>query len=276
MVHRGHGERHISIDIASLASPYIAHVGFVTTPKYFDDAIQEFLKVAPDGTGVIQRVMSLDGYSWELMERAAGMEEMERSARALAESKCEVVAQVGTNWVHAAGTTPADIERLIEKTSAHIGARFLMAGQCIVDGLRRLGARTIAVANSYYRDDWRDGINRYLGQAGFRIAASGSIMDQGIVSSLEEALEIEAATHWNYPSEIVRKAIVQAHRAAPDVDAVVQTGAGFRTVDLLSEIEEEIGVPVVASDASTFWRALDVLGLEARAGHGQLLDSTRE
>lgn len=64
------------IDPATLSSKYIAHVGFVTTPKYFDDAVQEFLKVAPDGVGVIQRVLSLDGYTYDLDQRAAGMREL--------------------------------------------------------------------------------------------------------------------------------------------------------------------------------------------------------
>ncbi len=263
------------IDPAQLSSRYVAHVGFVTTPKYFDDAVQEFIKVAPKGVGAIQRVLSLDGYSWELTERVEGMGEMEHSARALAESHCDVVIQVGTNWVHAAGTTPAEIEHKIAAVSGDIGVPFLMAGQCIVDGLRHVGAERIAVANSYYRDDWRDGINRYLVEAGFEIVASGSIMDQGIVESLDHALAIEAATLWNYPDVIVRQAIVGMHRQAPDVDAVVQTGAGFRTVGLLRSIEDEIGVPVIPSDAAAFWGGLSTLGLAAAPGFGSLLDSTR-
>ena len=263
------------MDPTQFGSKYVAHVGFVTTPKYFDDAVQEFLQVAPKGVGVIQRVLSLEGYSYELDQRVAGMREMELSAMALADSHCDVILQVGSNWVHAAGTTPADIEAQIDRVSREIGVPFRMAGQCIVDGLRAIDAKRIGVANSYYRDDWRDGINRYLEQAGFEIAASGSIMDQGIVGSLEEALEIEKATLWNYPDFIVRKAIVDMYHAAPDVDAVVQTGAGFRTVGLLESIEHEIGVPVIPSDGATFWSGLSVLGLEATPGFGSLLDSTR-
>jgi len=265
----------MKIDISKLGSKYIAHAGFVTTPKYFDDAIQEFLKVAPKGVGAIQRVLHLEGYSWELTERVQGMEEMERSARALAESNCDVVMQVGTNWVHAAGTTHGEIKDKIARITADIGVPFLMAGQCIVDALHHMGARCIAVANSYYRDDWRDGINRYLTEAGFEIAASGSIVDQGIVADLDEALAIEAATLWNYPDFIVRKAIVAMYERAPDVDAVVQTGAGFRTIGLLASIEDEIGVPVIASDGATFWGGLQALGLAAAPGFGSLLDGTR-
>ena len=262
------------IDPAALRSKYIAHYGFVTTPKYFDDVVQEFLKVAPKGTGAMQRLLSLDGYSWELEERVGGMEEMEHSARALAESNCEVVMQVGTNWVHVAGRGPDDVSAQIARVSAEIGVPFLMAGQCIVDALHHLGARRVAVANSYYRDDWRDGINRYLADAGFEIVASGSIVDQGIVESHEHALEIEAATLWNYPDFIVRRAIVEMAASAPDVDAVVQTGAGFRTIDLLESIEAEIGVPVVASDGAIFWAGLRALDLEATPGFGHLLSTT--
>ncbi len=265
----------MSIDVSRLGSKYIGHAGFVTTPKYFDDAIQEFLKVAPKGVGAIQRVLSLDGYSWKLGQRVDGMAEMEHSAKALAESNCDVVMQVGTNWVHAAGTTPSDIMATIGRVSSEIGVPFVMAGQAIVEGLNHLGARRIAVANSYYRDDWRDGINRYLTKAGFEIVASGSIMDQGIVADLEEALAIEDATLWNYPDFIVRRAIVEMYHAAPEVDAVVQTGAGFRTIGLLQSIEDEIGVPVVASDGATFWAGLRALGLPATPGFGSLLDGTR-
>ncbi len=264
----------MTTDPATPAPRYQARAGFVTTPKYFDDAIQQFLQVAPPGVGAIQRVLHLDGYSWELTERAEGMPELERSALALAECHCQVVMQVGTNWVHAAGTTPGEIAAMIDKVSTAIGVPFLMAGQCIVEALRHLGARRVAVANSYYRDDWRDGINHYLTQAGFEIAASGSIMDQGIVGSLDEALAIESATLWDYPVGIVRRAIVEMHAAAPDVDAVVQTGAGFRTIELLAGIEDEIGVPVVASDAATFWAGLSALDLAARPGFGSLLDGT--
>ena len=89
------------------------------------------------------------------------------------------------------------------------------------------------------------------------------------------ALEIEAATLWNYPDFIVRKAIVDMFHQAPDVDAVVQTGSGFRTVGLLDSIEDEIGVPVVASDGASFWAGLRTLRLNAAPGYGSLLDSTR-
>ncbi len=256
----------------TLRSRYSAHVGFVTTPKYFDDSPMEFLKVAPQGVGVLQRVLHLPDYSYDLDQRAAAMDELRASALALAESHCDVVVQVGTNWVHAAGTTPDEIEVMIAEVSGNIGVPFVMAGMSIVRALRAIGAETIVVANSYYRPDWRDGINRFLAQAGFEILWSGNIIDQGIYSSLDEMLVVEAATLWNYPPEIVRRALLEAHAAAPEADAVVQTGKGFTTVALLDEIERRTGTPVVASDAATYWEALQLLGMRATPGFGSLLD----
>lgn len=58
---------------------------------------------------------------------------------------------------------------------------------------------------------------------------------------------------------------------ALDVDAVVQTGAGFRTIGLLEQIEHEIAVPVIASDGASFWAALRSLGLSSAPGFGALL-----
>lgn len=257
----------------TLGSRYRAHVGFVTTPKYFDDSPMEFLKVAPKRTGILQRVLHLPGYSYDLHQRAAAMDELEASALALAESHCDVVVQVGTNWVHAAGTNPIDIESYIDRVSSNIGVPFVMAGMAIVRALRAIGAETITVANSYYRPDWMAGINRFFEQAGFEILWSGNILDQGIYTSFDEMLEVEAATLWNYPPEIVRKALLDAHTRAPKADAIVQTGKGFTTVSELDEVERITGTPVVASDAASYWEALRFLGLPATPGFGSLLRS---
>ena len=147
-----------------------------------------------------------------------------------------------------------------------------MAGHCIVEALRHLGARRIAVSNAYYRDDWRDGINRYLEQAGFEILSSGHMRDQGLYATLEEQLEVEDQTVWDHPDRDVMESIRLAHEAARDADVVVQTGAGFRTAPHVPALEAMFDKPVVASDNALFWgmlRELD-LGIPVR-DHGLLL-----
>ncbi|MEM7337095.1 MAG: hypothetical protein AAF467_00530 [Actinomycetota bacterium] len=253
---------------------YQAYAGFVTTPKYFDDSPQQFLDVAPRGTGVVQRVLHVPAYSYELDQRAANFGLLTEAAECLAESFCDVIGQVGSNWVHCQGTTgPDEIEAFCTDLKANTGVTFLMAGHCLVEGLRAIGAETITVANGYYRPDWSAGINGYLEAAGFKILWAGDLIDQGLVTDNDEKLAIEAATLWDYPDHMMIGAAVDAHRRAPQADAVVQTGAGFRSLQVVDAIEGETGTPLVASDFALYWAMLRELELPAAPGYGHLLST---
>ena len=260
-------------DVSTVHRRYRAYAGFVTTPQYFDDSPQQFLQIAPKGTGILQRVNHIPDYAYELGQRAKNFDLLEESAVCLGRSFCQVIGQVGSNWVHCNGTSPEDIERICEDISEKAGARFFMAGHCLVEGLRALGAKTITVANGYYREDWSKGINGYLEAAGFEILWAGDLIDQGLVSDHEEKLRIEAETLWDYPDHIMIAAAVDAHRRAPEADAIVQTGAGFRTLQVVDAIEGQTGTPVVASDFALYWAMLKHLGLPAAPGYGHLLST---
>ena len=250
---------------------YRAYAGFVTTPQFFDDSGTQFLKVAPPGTGVIQRVNHIDGYEFTLDERARNFGVLEESAVCLGRSHCQVIGQVGTNWVHCTGTNPDDIERICAGISAAAGAPFVMAGQAIVEGLREIGAETVTVANGYFRPDWAAGINGYLEAAGFKILWAGSIVDQGLVADHDEMLRLEDENVWDYSDHMMFAAAVGAHSQAPQADAIVQTGAGMRMVRVLDMVEGATGKPLVASDGALYWAMLKRLGLPAVPGYGHLL-----
>ncbi|MCY3851873.1 MAG: hypothetical protein OXF75_14005 [Acidimicrobiaceae bacterium] len=251
---------------------YRAYTGFVTTPRYFDDSPQQFLDVAPSGTGILQRVLHVPEYKYNLDDRADNFELLEEAAVCLARSHCQVIGQVGSNWVHCQGDTgPEEITAFCDRLSEETGARFLMAGQCLVEGLRAMDAQTITVANAYYRPDWSAGINGYLEAAGFEILWAGDLIDQGLVADHEEKLAIEAATLWDYPNHLMVAAAVKAHESAPDADAIVQTGAGFRMLGVIDTVEGLTGTPVVASDTALYWAMLRELDLPATPGYGALL-----
>ncbi len=256
---------------------YIARAGFVTTPQYFDDSPQQFLEVAPKGVGVIQRVLHVPGYGYALGERASNFHLLDEAAECLAASHCQVIGQVGSNWVHCQGTTgPEEIRDYCDGLRDKAGVPFLMAGLCLVDALNQLGARRISVANAYYRPDWSAGINRFLEQAGFEIAWAGNMVDQGLFASMDAVLENERQTYWDFPAHYVVEACRLAHAAAPGVDAVVQTGAGFRTRPVVETIEGLTDSPLVSSDMALYWAMLKELGLDAAPGHGRLMATLSE
>lgn len=260
------------VDVQQAHRRYQAYAGFVTTPRYFDDSPQQFLDVAPAGTGILQRVLHVPGYDWGLDERARNFDLLEDAAVCLAESHCQVIGQVGSNWVHCQGSTgPAEIEAFCADLLARTGVAFLMAGHCLVEGLRALGARTITVANGYYRPDWSAGINGYLETAGFEILWAGDLIEQGLVADHDEKLRIEAATLWDYPNHLMISAAIDAHGRAPRADAIVQTGAGFRMLQVVDTVEGQTGTPLVGSDFALYWAMLRQLGLTATPGYGALL-----
>ena len=228
---------------------YAAYAGFVTTPQYFDDSPQQFLQVAPAGTGILQRVNHIDGYRYELGERASNFDLLEESAGL---SRPVVLRRDRPGRIELGALQrhppPDDIEQICADISARAGARFFMAGHCLVEGLRHLGAETITVANGYYRPDWSAGINAYLEAAGFRILWAGDLIDQGLVADHDEKLRIEAETLWDYPAHLMAAAAIDANTRAPQADAVVQTGAGFRMLQVVDTVEGQTGTPLVASD----------------------------
>ena len=260
-------------DVKTIHRRYKAYAGFVTTPRYFDDSPQQFLEIAPKGTGAIQRVNHIPAYEYELDQRANNFSLLEESAICLGLSNCEVIGQVGSNWVHCNGTSPDDIVRICNEIWEKAGARFLMAGHCLVEGLREIGAKRITVTNAYYRDDWSKGINRYLEAAGFEILWAGDVIAQGIVADHGEKLRIEEATLWDYPDHIMFQSGVEAHKRAPMADAIVQTGAGFRMMQVVDAVESATGKPVVGSDFALYWAMLKYLGLPAAPGYGLLLST---
>ena len=99
------------------ARRYDLRTGFVTTPRYFDDSPQQFLQVAPERTGAIQRVMHVEDYQYKLDERTRNFELLREGAFCLGESYCQVIGQVGSNWVHCSGTTPAEIEEFCDENT---------------------------------------------------------------------------------------------------------------------------------------------------------------
>jgi hypothetical protein len=113
--------------LATAHRRYHSYAGFVTTPPYFDDSPQQFLDVAPRGTGAIQRVLHVPDYDWQLDQRARNFGLLEEAAGCLADSQCDVIGQVGSNWVHCRGTTgPAEIEAFCARLKEQTGAGFRM------------------------------------------------------------------------------------------------------------------------------------------------------
>ena len=258
---------------------YEAYVGFVSPPAACDYPAQQFLEVAAPGrVAAVQTQLPYDGaeYTDSLPDAGRRLDHLRESVRGLADSKLDVIMQVGGYWALPYGPT-LEASRTIEaELTEEFGVPVVLNWSAIVDALTAVGARRIAMAAGYYRPTWIDASIAFFESAGIEVVWAGDVVDVGLVTDHAEKLVIEAATNWDYPDELVHGACVGAARHAPDADAVCQTGSGMRTPFVVERVEHDTGMPLVATDLALYWAALRQVGVEARPGTGQLLATTRD
>ena len=253
-------------------------VGFTSPPHDFDAAPTDFLRISPETVGVHGRMLHVPQYEHELTQRIDNFHLLEEYVHCMANNGADVCGQVGSNWVHCNGTTPDDIRDICNRISDAYETPFHMAGYCLVEGLRELGAQRIALNSVYYWPDWRDGITRFLKQAGFDVAYYGNFVDLGFFETQEECND-----HiWIFPGEMAAESMRRVAEKAPDVDAFVVNGMpNFRRADGLPqrmvslevELEAEVGKPIVSSDSSLYWRIFKTLGIAPKTKQGQLMST---
>ena len=256
--------------------PY--QVGFTSPPHDFDGAPSDFLRISPPSVGVHGRMLHVPNYKHELSQRTKNFSLLEEFVECMSNNGADACGQVGTNWVHAGGKTPKEIELFCDQVSNKYETPFHMAGLCLVQGLRELNIEKIALNSVYYWPDWRDGIARFLRDAGFDILYVGNFVDQGFYQTQEEVNELT----WIFPNELAKKSMQYIAEQAPNADAIVVNGmANFRNIDGLPErmvsreveLEAVVNKPIISSDVALYWRIFKTLGVAPEGSHGQLLST---
>lgn len=192
---------------------------------------------------------------------AEGMDERTRTllaglsapARAIAAVKPAVVllAHTGASYVNGFANEAALVERL----AALAGTTGLTAARAIASALRHLGVKKLALGTPY--PDVINALGRaYWEAAGFEIVAHRRL--EGVTSIYAESAE--------RAYQLAREADVS------DAEAVLLSGTGLPTVDVLERLERDLGKPVISSMQASFWQALRLAGVrEPIQGFGRLL-----
>ncbi|HEY7062920.1 MAG TPA: hypothetical protein VII06_15695 [Chloroflexota bacterium] len=143
--------------------------------------------------------------------------------------------------------------------SAQVGVPVTSGMAACVDGLRHLGARRPAVGTAYL-DEINRQIADYLTEAGLPPAGV-----QGLsVTSPAEAGRIAPTAFYRLARDLV-----DAH---PDADAIF-LGTRSNLQAVTTELERDLGIPVVHGTQAALWWALRQLRVGARPNSGRLLAS---
>jgi maleate isomerase len=145
-----------------------------------------------------------------------------------------------------------DLAQESELTRAS-GIPTVTSSASIVRGLRALGATRVSVASPY--EPWlNERLKGYLEAAGFTVVAIKGLGTQA---------------HGSISTAIVRALALEVVK--PETEAVFISCSNFRTLDILGQVEEETGLPVVTSNQAALWGTLRAIGdRRALPGGGRL------
>lgn len=129
----------------------------------------------------------------------------------------------------------------------------------IAAALRKLGIRRVAVATSYI-EELNDRLVDFLAEQGFVVTA---IEGLGI-SEVGGAAEVSTQDLFALSKK--------AYEKSSDAEGIFISCGGLVTLDAIRHLEEDLGVPAVASSPAGCWDVVRAGGWDARtAGAGRLL-----
>ena len=240
--------------------------GFISAPAWFDPAPAEFPKVVEENVSTQQAPLLLPDFDYRLESIASVQAELDLCARSLAAAGCDIAAQVGSPFAWANATSESEARARAESMSVAANIPVVMTGLAIVDGLRSLGAKSIALDCTYYERDWRDAFASFMEMCGFDVLHASTMADQGLV---HESAKMEEFG-WSMTGDLAARSILAAAQSSPRAQAIVVTGAGTRTLGFLADMERRVEKPVVAADTVVYWALARRLNLRLTLAMGRI------
>lgn len=183
---------------------------------------------------------------------------VERALALAREDGVRAVSLMGTSLSFYRGARFTD--ELRAAMSRATGLPCTTMSHAIVDGLRALGVRKVAVATAYI-DEVNLRLARYLEDTGFT-----PLKVEGLAITGVEAV-----------GQVPTRTLVALGRrvleASPGADGILISCGGLITLDAVRELERVTGLPVVSSSPAGFRDLVHCAGLDARAsGCGRLFE----
>jgi maleate isomerase len=147
-----------------------------------------------------------------------------------------------------------EFERNIEHLS---GLRIATGARACTRALTVLGVQRLGIVTPYQPVGDAQ-VRRFLEECGYEVVALNGLRCPTAVSIAHE------------DEVTLRRAILEVNR--PEVEAIVQVGTNLSMLRLADEAERDLGKPVIAINAATFWYALRENGITDQiCGFGRLL-----
>ena len=201
-----------------------------------------------EGLGL--KTMTPDGYD-------AVLDRIVPTSQKLASAGARAIMLMGTSLSFYKGA--AFNQKLTESMRKATGLPAATMSTAVVDGLKDVGGRRLAVATAY-NDVVNERLKAFLAESGFEVLV---VKGLGI-----EAVEgVDSVTQ-----DGLIKFCTSVYKMAPKADAMLVSCGGLRTLEIIAPLEKLNGIPVVSSTPHALRLGARLLGLDGRApGFGKLL-----
>lgn len=238
---------------ASVLAQGIPTAGLIFPPLNYPippDAKQLF----PSGLRFISNGVGFNGMTIESYEEA--IPRVLPRAAELAAQGADLISVFGSSITFFRG---AEFHaELMARVSAHTGRPATTQSNGLLDGLRHVNAKRVAIATAY-TDEVTERLRVFLEEHGFSVVSAKGL---GYVR-----IPDGAATQT-----ILHELGVDAYAGSGRADALVMSCGALRTLDLIEPLEGSIRAPVVSSTPHGLWHCARMLGLDARIeGFGMVM-----
>ena len=241
----------------SLYSPYgwKAKIGLIV-PSTNTINEPEFWRLASDGVTIHTARALLLGPPTEASYSAMAAA-VDGPAEEIATAEVDVVAYGCTS-----GSIICPLPELIQNMAEKTGRPAIATAGAVVAALRALGVTRIALGTPYV-DFVNQAEVKFLEDYGFSVTSMHGLE---LGQTQEERRGI-----GRVPPEAVFRMARAIDR--PDAQAIFISCTNLATLDVIADIERELGKPVVTSNQACFWACMRLLGLKTpTVGYGTLLE----
>ena len=224
-------------------------------PTHRPGSLEEFIRLLPEGIGVIPLFVGFQ----------RGNEDEFRGALRAYEERVDELAALGVDVIHPEGAPPFMVHgyqgerEIVRQWEKKHKIPVVTASMTQVEALQALKARKV-LGVTYFTGKINETFSRYFVEAGFEILAM-----EGIPVAFEDVGRLSSQEVYAH----TRKAFLKH----PGADAIYMLGSGWRTLDIIHLLEEDLQVPVVHPVPARVWAIQKRLHVRQPVkGYGRLLE----
>lgn len=227
----------------------------IIKPTMRPGSLEEFIRLLPEGIGVIPLFLGIE----------RGTEDEFRQVMDAYEAKIAELARLKVDLIHPEGAPPFMVQGykgerdIVKRWEEKYKIPIVTAGMTQIEALRALKLRRI-VGVTYFTGDINDTFSRYFAEAGFDVEAM-----EGIPVPFEEVGKLSSQEVYAHTKKIFLK--------YPKAEGIYMLGSGWRTMDIISLLEQDLQVPVVHPVPTRVWAIQKRLRVRQPVmGYGRLLE----